>query len=136
MSDKPLIVSLLIGLIVVLVVAGVSLLVKMNSLSDVYKKELASSMSLQKNIQDLNEENSQLKKVIEDLKAEANIAKAENSSLPFDAVSLEGSALALPGLMSLMSLVPARVPSDVQTSLPWGPSSALKKSVSPTWAGE
>ena len=34
----------------------------------------------------------------------------------------------LPGLMSLTSLVPAAVPFDFQSSRPWLPSSALKKS--------
>lgn len=56
MSDKPLIVSLLIGLIVILVIGGVSLLVKMNSLSDLYKKELAKNMTLQKTIETFKEE--------------------------------------------------------------------------------
>lgn len=60
MKDNPLIVSLLIGLVVILVVAGVSLLVKMNTLSGVYKKELAKNISLEKTIEDLKKGNNDL----------------------------------------------------------------------------
>lgn len=60
MKDNPLIISLLIGLIVILVIAGVSLLVKMNVLSGVYKQELAKNISLEKNAEDLKAENSSL----------------------------------------------------------------------------
>lgn len=61
MSEKPLILSILIGLIVVLVIAGVSILVKMNALDDDYKKELTKSMALQKSIEELRNENVSLK---------------------------------------------------------------------------
>ena len=77
MKDNPLIISLLIGLIVILVIAGVSLLVKMNSLSGVYKQELAKNISLEKNTEDLKARNSglvgeigQLNDKIEELKLE------------------------------------------------------------------
>jgi len=77
MKDNPLIISLLIGLIVILVIAGVSLLVKMNSLSGVYKQELAKNISLEKNTEDLKAKNSdlvgeigQLNDKIEELKLE------------------------------------------------------------------
>jgi len=77
MKDNPLIISLLIGLIVILVIAGVSLLVKMNSLSGVYKQELAKNISLEKNTEDLKARNNglvgeigQLNDKIEELKLE------------------------------------------------------------------
>jgi len=77
MKDNPLIISLLIGLIVVLVIAGVSLLVKMNVLSGVYKQELAKNISLEKNAEDIKAENivlageiTKLNLTIEDLKEE------------------------------------------------------------------
>ncbi|MCK4912806.1 MAG: hypothetical protein KAS05_03685 [Candidatus Omnitrophica bacterium] len=77
MKDNPLIISLLIGLIVILVIAGVSLLVKMNVLSGVYKQELAKNISLEKNAEDLKAENSslagevgQLNNTIKDLEEE------------------------------------------------------------------
>jgi len=77
MKDNPLIISLLIGLIVILVIAGVSLLVNINALSGVYKQELAKNISLEKNAEDLKAKNSsltgdigKLNFTIEDLKEE------------------------------------------------------------------
>ncbi|MDP8290281.1 MAG: hypothetical protein P9M02_04890 [Candidatus Susulua stagnicola] len=77
MKDNPLIISLLIGLIVILVIAGVSLLVNINALSGVYKQELAKNISLEKNAEDLKAKNSsltgdigKLNLTIEDLKEE------------------------------------------------------------------
>ena len=78
MKDNPLIISLLIGLIVVLVIAGVSLLVKMNSLSGVYKQELAKNISLEKNAEDLKTENSSLSKDIDQLNSKIEDLKEEN----------------------------------------------------------
>lgn len=78
MKDNPLIISLLIGLIVVLVIAGVSLLVKMNALSGVYKQELAKNISLEKNTEDLKAENSDLANEVGQLKLEVNDLKEEN----------------------------------------------------------
>ena len=78
MKDNPLIISLLIGLVVILVIAGVSLLVKMNSLSGVYKKTLAKNISLEKNIEDLKSENSDLSGKINRVEAEVKGLKEEN----------------------------------------------------------
>ncbi len=78
MKDNPLIISLLIGLIVILVIAGVSLLVKMNALSGVYKQELAKNISLEKNIEDLKAENSDLADEVDQLKLEVKDLKEEN----------------------------------------------------------
>ena len=78
MKDNPLIISLLIGLIVILVIAGVSLLVKMNSLSGVYKKSLAKNISLEKNIEDLKSENSGLAGKISLMETEMSGLKEEN----------------------------------------------------------
>ena len=61
MKDNPLIVSLLLGLIVVLVIGGVSILVKMKGLSDEYKVVLAEKMSLQKDLEGVRAENASLK---------------------------------------------------------------------------
>ena len=79
MKDNPLIISLLIGLIVVLVIAGVSILVKMNSLSAVYKKQLAKNINSEKNIEGLKEENSSLVDKVEELSAQ--IKNIGNESL-------------------------------------------------------
>lgn len=84
MRDKPLIVSLLVGLIVVLVIGGVSLLVKMNSVSGEYKKKVAQTISFQKAIEELKEENTslndkndQLNKEIEGLNSNITELKTE-----------------------------------------------------------
>ena len=79
MKDNPLIISLLIGLIVILVIAGVSLLVKMNALSGVYKQELAKNISLEKNAEDLKDKNSDLAGEIEQLNAKIEDLKVENT---------------------------------------------------------
>lgn len=81
MKNNPLIVSLLIGLIVVLVIAGVSLLVKMNSLSSVYKKELAKNISFEKSVEDLNAENDSLKGNIDGLNIQLKDLREEYSKL-------------------------------------------------------
>ena len=78
MKDNPLIISLLIGLIVILVIAGVSILVKMNTLSGVYKQELAKNISLAKNTEDLKAKNSDLTDGIDQLKLEIKDLKEEN----------------------------------------------------------
>lgn len=61
MSDRPLILSILVGLIVVLVVAGISLLVKINALDESYKKELTKNIEVQKKLEELKNSNSILK---------------------------------------------------------------------------
>jgi len=81
MKNNPLIVSLLIGLIVVLVIAGVSILVKMNSLSSVYKKELAKNISSEKSIEDLNAENESLQQSIDSLNIQLKDLKEEHLKL-------------------------------------------------------
>jgi len=70
MNERPLVFSLLIGLIVVLVVAGVSLSVQINRQSDAYKKEVAKSLSLQKDIETAKIATSDLTRQIESLRAE------------------------------------------------------------------
>tara|TARA_Y100000031_G_C8146461_1_gene350211 strand:- start:114 stop:461 length:348 start_codon:yes stop_codon:yes gene_type:complete len=77
MRDNPLIVSLLIGLIVVLVIAGVSLLVKMNTLDRMHKEASAKSIGLEKTIQELKAEKSGLLNTIKGLKKDFKDAKAE-----------------------------------------------------------
>ncbi len=81
MKDNPLIISLLIGLIVVLVVAGVSLLVKINTLSNAYKQELAKNISSEKTIEDLKGEKSDLTEKIDELNTKIEELKKENAKL-------------------------------------------------------
>lgn len=81
MKDSPLIISLLIGLVVILVIAGVSLLVKMNTLSGVYKQELAKNISLEKNTEDLKAENNTLSEEIKKLNDKIGELKEENAKI-------------------------------------------------------
>ena len=67
MKNNPLIVSLLTGLIVVLVIAGVSLLVKNKSLSELYKQAFSKSISLEREIEDIRSLNAGLSKQTQDL---------------------------------------------------------------------
>lgn len=79
MKDKPLILSLLVGLIMVLVIAGVSLLVRINALSGSERKSQAEKMAIEAEFDNLKKENSLLaekNKGLVDGLAQAN-AKAE-----------------------------------------------------------
>ncbi len=78
MKDNPLIIGLLIALIVVLVIAGVSLLVKTNDLSNMYKKEVADKISFEKNLEDLKVENIELRKNIEILNVDIKQLKVDS----------------------------------------------------------
>ncbi len=77
MRNNPLIVSLLIGLIVILVIAGVSLLVKNKSLSEIYKQSFAKSIGFEEEIEDLKGDNLSLSKKAEDLQAANHELKEE-----------------------------------------------------------
>ncbi|MCF7873858.1 MAG: hypothetical protein K9L84_03875 [Candidatus Omnitrophica bacterium] len=70
MKNNVWIISLLVGLVVVLVIGGVSLLVKVNSLSKEYKQESAKNISLEKTIEDLKEEKIDLQEKAEQLNAQ------------------------------------------------------------------
>jgi predicted RNase H-like nuclease (RuvC/YqgF family) len=90
MNERPLVFSLLIGLIVVLVVAGVSLSVQINRQSEVYKKEVAKGMSLQKDIEAAKVTTGDLTRQIESLRAENDGLKSTIA-----AVTSENEALKL-----------------------------------------
>lgn len=81
MKDNPLMISLLIGLIVVLVIAGVSFLVKTNSLSADYKNELAKKIALEKTVENLKDENGSLKKNIEQLNTQIEQLNTQTEDL-------------------------------------------------------
>jgi len=80
MKDKPLIISLLIGFIVILVIAGVSILVKLNTVNTAYNKKTSENISLQKNIEDLKRENDILKSENLSLKDENKTLKEQEAS--------------------------------------------------------
>lgn len=69
MKDNPLIISLLVGLIVILVIGGVSLLVKMNREAGVKDQLQTEKMSLDKTLGECQTENSNLQKTVEQLNA-------------------------------------------------------------------
>ncbi|MFH1504010.1 MAG: hypothetical protein ABIH08_01255 [Candidatus Omnitrophota bacterium] len=80
MKDSSLIISLLIGLIVVLVIGGVSLLVKMNSLSGSYKQQLAKNINSERDVESLKEDNLKLKKDFKELNEQLDNFKIESVS--------------------------------------------------------
>jgi len=90
MNERPLVFSLLIGLIVVLVVAGVSLTVQNNRQSEFYKKEVAKNMSLQKDVETAKVTTGDLNRQIESLRAENDGLKSTVA-----AVTSENEALKL-----------------------------------------
>ena len=81
MNERPLVFSLLIGLIVVLVVAGVSLSVQINRQSEVYKKEVAKSISLQKDVEAAKSTTGDLTRQIESLRGENDALKSTVASV-------------------------------------------------------
>jgi septal ring factor EnvC (AmiA/AmiB activator) len=90
MSEKPLVFSLLVGLIVVLVIAGVSLSVQVNRQSEAYKKEVAKNISLQKDMESIQGEKERLAKDVASLNSETS---ALNSTIA--KISTELAALKL-----------------------------------------
>jgi len=89
MKDKPLILSLLVGLIMVLVVTGVSLLVKMKSLSG-FRQELANkNMTLEKTIEDLKTESAALTEKNKTLTDDVNKANEKVTELKTELAKLE-----------------------------------------------
>lgn len=88
MKDAPLIVSLLIALIIIMAVGGVSILVKMNSVSDIYNQKLTENLSLKKELETFKSENVSLKdqmnilkKQIEGLQTQIKDLEVENVKL-------------------------------------------------------
>jgi TolA-binding protein len=64
MKDNPLIVSLLIGLIIILLIAGVSQAVARSNVATLYSKETARNISLEKTVEDIKTENESLNDTI------------------------------------------------------------------------
>ena len=95
MKNQPLLVSVIIGIIVVFVIVGASLVSRLSSVSKRYKRESVNSMKLEKenetlktSIEAVKEDNAKLKEgkktlesVIEGLKNETEALKAEIDKL-------------------------------------------------------
>ena len=77
MKDKPVIVSLLSGLIVVLVIAGVSVLVKMNNTDELYNEQVATNLKLQKKVEQVKEQNLALEAESQELSAQVETLQTE-----------------------------------------------------------
>ncbi|MBD3246625.1 MAG: hypothetical protein GF333_06385 [Candidatus Omnitrophica bacterium] len=77
MKEKPVIVSLLSGLIVILVIGGVSVLVKMKKTDERYQQQVSRSIELNKNIDALQKENEELQSTVDSLEAEVTELEAE-----------------------------------------------------------
>lgn len=89
MKENSLLLSLLAGLITVLLIAGVSLLVKINKVSSSYSLQVAKTIDLEKQIKDTQDKNVELeegnltsKKEIETLRLK--IAKMEEEKLQLE----------------------------------------------------
>jgi cell division protein ZapA len=96
MKNNVWIISLLVGLVVVLVIGGVSLLVKVNTLSKEYKQETAKNINLEKAIEDLEEERVDLREKIKQLNGQtislsktADDLKTENSQFSSEVKQLK-----------------------------------------------
>lgn len=89
MKDSPLIISLLIGLVVVLVIVGVSILVRMNSLSSEYKKQLARNISCSKTNEDLKNTVKNIQGKNDKLKEDITVLNVQVKSLAEDNTKLE-----------------------------------------------
>jgi predicted nuclease with TOPRIM domain len=89
MKNNPLILSLLVGLIMVLVIAGVSLLVSINYLSG-HKDELArKNMELEKSLEQLKTENTALIEKNKGLTEDVNNANTKVEELKTEMAKLE-----------------------------------------------
>jgi predicted RNase H-like nuclease (RuvC/YqgF family) len=89
MKDNPLIVGLVAAFLVVVSIAAVSFLVKMNSYSEAYKKEASHNMSLQEQVETLKAENTVLKTKSSELKYEVDSSDAKFKDLKNEVAGLE-----------------------------------------------
>lgn len=92
MRGSPLIIGLLVGLIVILVISGVSLSVKMNSLSSERDKQLAEKRNCEVIAEDLKVENRNLLRTIEELNLQIVALQRENKGLDKLKTELEGNS--------------------------------------------
>lgn len=106
MKDNIWIISLLVGLVVVLVIGGVSLLVRINSVSEEYQSISAKNISLEQDKEALKAEITGLEGKLEELKEEnTNLSKrteelrSKNQQLSLEVEELKEHANALEELM-------------------------------------
>lgn len=89
MKDNNLSASLLVGIIVVLIIASISMWSKLSSTSQLYKKELAKNMDIQKESEKILEENNKLKSESLELKEQTSNLNQVLEKLRKDMIHLE-----------------------------------------------
>ena len=89
MKDKPLILSLLVGLIMVLVIASVSFLVQINSLSGHRDDLVKKNMALEKKLEESKVENASLLEKNKGVSNELNGVKEKMDELKTEVIKLE-----------------------------------------------
>ena len=89
MKDRPLMLSLLFGFIMVLVIVSVSFLVKMNSLSTSEKKLQAEKLALETALEGIKKENVLLAEKNKDLNADVDKTNAKLEELKTELVKLD-----------------------------------------------
>lgn len=90
MRGSPLIIGLLVGLIVILVISGVSLSVKMNSLNSERDKQLAEKRNCEVIAENLRDENRNLLRTVEELNLQ--IVALQNKDFDKLKTELEGNS--------------------------------------------
>ena len=89
MRNQPLLLSILLGVIIVLVIAGISLSVRLNTLSKSYYSSISQNMELERNNQGLKEEKEALLEKIDKLKREIITLQEKVKRLETDNTSLK-----------------------------------------------
>ena len=81
MKYQPLFVSIIIGIIVVFVIVGASLVAKLSNINKLYKAQALKNMELSKENDSLKRENSTLEGVVKDLKEDVTAKAVEIDKL-------------------------------------------------------
>lgn len=81
MRGSPVVIGLLVGLIVILVISGVSLVVKMNTMNLNRDEQLSEKRACEVEAQDLRSKNSKLRKSIDNLNIQAQGFRTEIDKL-------------------------------------------------------
>jgi len=81
MKNQPLLVSIIIGIIVVFVIVGASLVAKLSSVNKLYHSESLKNMELSKNNDDLSSKIASLEKENDNLRNEKSVLNKEVKNL-------------------------------------------------------
>lgn len=89
MSDRPLFIGVLIGLIVILIIGTISLLTKTNSFSNLYRQEVSRNIATQKSLETIRDEGRVLKEENIALQGEIQKLNGDIVNLKTEIVKLE-----------------------------------------------